>query len=203
MGPINSENILAVFLLNALCEDFQDLQSTIQATSSDPVFSVNYIIERIENEEALGKHRVEQGITNGIPDTALITSTNQRGHKFFCENWQSIEDAIAAQRAALNIPPGNPNTSNAPSKTQTNTSSAAQRAALNIPPVNPNTSNAPSKTRTNTSPIFIHGVAYYPHPFTPEATPTTHFASLASPFPNPSSDEIHLSPGDLYEYHAF
>jgi hypothetical protein len=172
--------------------------------------------------EALGKHCVEQGITNGIPDTALIASTNQRGHKFFCENCkrtnhmtgfciqpggkmagQSIEDAIAAQRAALNIPPGNPNTSNTPSETRTNTSSAAQHAALNIPPVNPNTSNAPSETWTNTSPIFIHGVAYYPHPFTPEATPTAHFASLASSFPNPPSDKIHLSPGDLYEYHAF
>ncbi|KAH9962700.1 hypothetical protein BC827DRAFT_1266948 [Russula dissimulans] len=42
MGPINSNNILAIFLLNALCKDFQDLQSTIQATSSDPIFSVNY-----------------------------------------------------------------------------------------------------------------------------------------------------------------
>ena len=76
MGPVDMENIFTVLLLNALGEDFQDLQSNIQATSNDTTFSVNYIIQRIQNEENLQKHRVDQGIANGNTEASIFVATD-------------------------------------------------------------------------------------------------------------------------------
>ena len=76
MGPIDAENIFAILLLNALGEDFQDLQSNIQATSNNTTFSVNYIVQRIQNEENLQKHRADQGIANGNMEASIFVATD-------------------------------------------------------------------------------------------------------------------------------
>ena len=124
---------------------------------------------------------------------------------------RSIEEAVAAQRAALNKTSRRPTDQqhSAHLATGTPTDTSITTSGTTAIPLNP-TFSPPSFPSIPHSPVFIHGVPYYPNPFMSASIPTAHLASVASPYPppaqscpNPPLPEIRLNPGNLYEYHTF
>jgi gag-polypeptide of LTR copia-type len=75
IGPINSDQLLTVFLINAMGDQFQHLQSRVQAMTKDPNFSSNDIISILLEEEALIKRRTEQGLGPTSESSALVTTS--------------------------------------------------------------------------------------------------------------------------------
>jgi hypothetical protein len=71
-GPINSDQLLTVFLINAMGDQFQHLQSRVQAMTKEPNFSPNNIISILLEEEALIKCQAEQGV-GSTESSALMT----------------------------------------------------------------------------------------------------------------------------------
>jgi metal-responsive CopG/Arc/MetJ family transcriptional regulator len=55
IGPINSDQLLTVFLINTMGNQIQHLQSRVQAMTKEPNFSPNDIISILLEEEALIK----------------------------------------------------------------------------------------------------------------------------------------------------
>jgi hypothetical protein len=121
MGPIDNDQLKAVFLLNALKDDFEDLQFHLMCMADDPSFSSKTIIRRLHQEDSLMRRRAEQN--SQTPSTTFAaqgrgkrrpacTNCKKLGHLVdFCTQpggkmaGRSIEEARTAQRALANKQP--------------------------------------------------------------------------------------------------
>jgi gag-polypeptide of LTR copia-type len=118
MGPIDNDQLKAVFLLNALNDNFEDIHYHLMSMADDPSFSSKTIIRRLRQEDSLMRRRAEQNsqtlsITfaaqgRGRPRPAC-TNCKKLGHLAdFCVQpggkmaGRSIEEARTAQRAFAN-----------------------------------------------------------------------------------------------------
>src|SRR6267142_2302186 len=193
IGPIDSDQLLTVFLINAIGEEFPHLQSHLQALTKQSSFSSNDIVNRLQEEESLIKRRAEQGLSE---TTALMSNAEKGGRrthqKLLCANCKrtnhstnfcicaggkmagkSIEEARVAQCAAQGKPPKE-------------TSAHVATAETPVATATTNTSAG--------NPIIINGTQYFP-----ESVTTTPVAETA----NVALHNTALAPGDLFEYHAF
>jgi transposase InsO family protein len=151
MGPINWDRIKAMALVNALSGDFDHLQSSIQQMVEDPNFTSATVLKCIRQEANLLKRRAEQtpGVGTNM-STALVARAKPR-QRLFCTHCRrphhtadfciapggkyaghTIEEAQAAQRAALNLPARNV-TTQVPSGGATSTANVATSDAVLLP----------------------------------------------------------------------
>jgi hypothetical protein len=208
MGPIDPNQLMTVFLINAMSDKFSHLQSQMQAMTKEPNFSSNDTINRLREEESIMRRRAKQGSVPAADPSALIAtslSSNSRTRpKLYCANCKrtshntdfcirqggmmagkTIEDACTAQHAALGKPP----------KATSGSSSAhiATESSDDLAP--PSTSTIPKPQSTPNAkgtPIMLNGTRYFP-----EAQTTLPDAV------NLAAHNIQLTSGDLFEYHAF
>jgi hypothetical protein len=208
VGPIDPDQLMTVFLINAMSEDFSHLQSNMQAMTKEPNFSSSDIINRLQEEESVIRRRAEQGSLPTSDASALVATSPDNGNrarqKLYCSNCKrtshntdfcirqngkmagkTIDEARAAQCAALGKPPktGSNSAHIATESATDSTSSSTPSVSKPVPQPTPTTKG---------NPIMLNGTRYFPE--APTATPDA--ANLAS------LDTL-LTSGDLFEYHAF
>ena len=121
MGPMDPDNLKCVFLINALGDQFSSLQSSIQSMSEDANFSSSSIVKRLHAEESLLRRQGELGLQ---PEALAAIGKTRKPGNLLCAHCKrtnhltdycihpggkmagkTVEEARAAQRAALSKPP--------------------------------------------------------------------------------------------------
>jgi hypothetical protein len=119
MGPMDPDNLFAVFLINVLGNGFSQLQSSIQSLTDTLTFTSATIVKRLQAEETLSCHRTDQGYSPP-PDTALAALARGKKGNLLCAHCKrtnhltdycihpggkmagkSLEEARLLQNAAL------------------------------------------------------------------------------------------------------
>jgi transposase InsO family protein len=177
MGPMDNDNLFSVLLINALGDQFTQLQSSIQSLSRMPTFCSALVVERIHEENMLLRTRTEQGAT------ALVVLDRDRGDKPPCSNCKrtghsaefcvrsggkmagkTIEEARAAQaayRAARKASRDARRGQTAQIATTSRTGTNPTDPTATTPAAPPVTTPAAAATPPQSS-IVLNGITYYP-----------------------------------------
>src|SRR6266849_7341811 len=117
MGPIDDDQLHTIFLVNALNDNFESVQSNIIGLAEESNFTSKAVICRLLQEDQLIRCQAEQNITSVTPSSALAaqgqgksrplcTHCKRLGHlTAFCIQpggkmaGRSINEAHTAQRA--------------------------------------------------------------------------------------------------------
>jgi hypothetical protein len=208
MGPINDDQLLAIWLINGLNDNptFENIQSNIMSSADDPTFSSKMVIHCLIQQDDPVRRRAEQN-----PQTSTILAAQGRGKpRSICTHCKkpehladfciqsggkmagrSLDDARAAQRAFTGKQPRGDYPLSKPAGTPSGTANVATSDTKASPAVTTASPNAAPKA------VVIGGVTYYP------ATSQSSTACLAS------SQPAHIDTVDSddepvpYSYHAF
>lgn len=212
MGPMNSDNLFTVLLMNALGDQFPQLQSSIQSMARMPNFMSAVVVQRIHEENMLLQARTQQGqstafaaLTRDKGGRATCSNCNRMGHSLdFCVQpggkmaGKSLEDARTAQvafRAAKKASRDAKKGQTANVATTGNAGTATVTETV--------TTTTPAKPAVVTSPptqssITVNGITYYAGTGQNPTTQTAMITTMNS-MPNPSTGYYNHSGG----YHAF
>jgi hypothetical protein len=117
MGPIDSDQLKAFFLLNALNDNFGDIWFDLMCMADDPSFSFQTIMRRLRQEDSLMRLRAEKNSQTSTAFAAqgrgkprpVCTNCKKLGHLLdFCirpggkMTGRSTDEARTAQRALAN-----------------------------------------------------------------------------------------------------
>jgi transposase InsO family protein len=214
MGPLDSDKLLSIILINCLARHFPQLQSEIQGMTNNPTYTSADAVRRIRTEIDLRKRNTEMG--SPAPAVALAaTSSNRRDPTVVCSNCKklyhtinfcikkggkmagrTIEDAQAAQRLATGKP----------AKPSPTTVTTTANVGTTNPPSALVATSAPPNNNVNANPpplgsVIIHGV---PYALTPLSTAAPATANIATQIISPAGTAG--TPGnmtDLVQYTAF
>jgi hypothetical protein len=168
MGPISDDQLYTIFLVNALNDNFEPLQSNIIGLANESNFTSKDVVRRLLQEDQLVRRRAEQNTPaasvsalaaqgQGRP-RSLCTNCKKPGHLAdFCVRpggkmaGRSIEDARNAQRAASGKPPR----AETPSGTAAGSVSSAKVATSD-------TKSSTTASLGTPESLVIGGVTYYP-----------------------------------------
>ena len=214
MGPLKTDDIFAVMLLNAMNEHFGPLRQTIHTLASSSNFTSEMIAARMLEEDKYILERVNAGqpanpyslTASTTPSSAFAAvSTRPRSPRPACSNCKReghladfcispggkmagrpVDEAKAAYRASLNRH-NSVNTTNV----QTNRPPRPHQQSAHIT----ETAHTPSTSSTGT--VFVNGLPYVPDP------------NWASRPPAVADNSAHITEvtstidTNDYQYHAF
>src|SRR6266849_5256088 len=72
MGPIDDDQLHTIFLVNALNDNFESVQSNIIGLAEELNFTLKAIVCRLLQEDQLIRRQAEQNITSVMPSSALV-----------------------------------------------------------------------------------------------------------------------------------
>src|SRR6266849_2070817 len=168
MGPISDDQLHTIFLVNALNDNFEPLQSNIIGLANESNFTSKDVVRRLLQEDQLVRRHAEQNApATSVSALAaqgqdrprsLCTHCKKPGHLAdFCIRSGgkmagcSIDEARSAQRAASGKPPR----AETPSVSVTGSISSAKVATSDIKSSTTASSGTPDS-------LVIGGVTYYP-----------------------------------------
>ena len=211
MGPMNPDNLFTVLLMNALGDQFPQLQSSIQSMARMPNFTSAVVVQRIHEENMLLQTRTQQGqsaaltaIARDKGGRAACSNCDRMGHSLdFCVQpggkmaGKSLEDARTAQaafRAAKKATRDTKRGQTANVATTVNAGTATTTETVATTPAKPVVTPSPSTQ----SSITVNGITYYAGTGQSPSTQTAMITTMSS-IPDPSLGYYDRSGG----YHAF
>ncbi len=170
MGPISPDELKSIFLINALTDNHENLQSHLMSMiADDPSFSSKTIMYHFRQEDNLMRRRAEQN----SQASSAFAAQGRRKPRPVCVNCKkpdhfvdfcilpggkmagrSIEDARAAQRSAAKPRPKQP-ASKIPAPVASSANAATTKTKATP-------ANATSMSKTTPEAIVIGGITHYP-----------------------------------------
>ena len=214
MGSLRDDDIFSVLILNALSKHFGPLQYSINSLSNTPHFNSEMIANRILDEDAMIRRRVESGqpanpyaIATSQSSAFPAVSSRPRAPRPICANCKkethsadyciapggkmagrTIDEARTAFRAAQNK-------TNQPRDSRNNGLPRAQNQTALVAASTPTAPSMASPVITTASPVFVNGLPYVLDPSWTASTNTPSSAHIA---------EVDDTPETIvYPYHAF